>query len=297
MLFRTVVPEDREWIVPLIAGSGETACEYSFGNIYMWSGSAYRTRIARIGDFLAAEEYPERPNFMAPVGTGDDRAFLAALDALTDRAREYGFVLRMHRVSEACCRRITRLCGDRFTVEPDRDSADYLYLRNDLADLSGKRYHGKRNHISAFCRAFPDWHCEEITADNLADCAAVNEEWYAERLPEDPGAADELYAVRRGLERFSEIGLYGKILYAGGRPAAYSFGDRVNPDCFVTHVEKALPEFPGAYAVINREMAASLTDVRLINREEDMGHDGLRTAKLSYHPMMLGNKYTVTEKG
>lgn len=276
--------------------SGELACECCCGTVYMWSGCDYHMQLAHEGDFFVLSMGRKNPTFRAPVGIGDDAAFCAAVDKLSQYVRQNGWELVFHRISRPAMERLTRLYPDRFVVLEDRDNADYVYERDALANLSGKKYHGKRNHISAFERAFPDWRFEVITRSNIADCAAINEPWFAERLLIDKSAADELCAVKRGLEHYFELGFFGGILYVGDRPAAYSFGEYANDECFVTHIEKALSEFPGAYTVINNQMARALEGVKYINREEDMGLEGLRKAKLSYHPAMLYEKFTVKEK-
>lgn len=194
---------------------------------------------------------------------------------------------------------------DRFTFEPDRDAFDYLYSVEKLAELSGKKLHAKRNHINRFCENLPDWEFEPLTADNRTECRAMEEAWLSAKLNRVEGERQsqllrEHDAVCDGLEHLEKLGLSGGLIRAGGRVVAFSLGSRLGRDVYDVHFEKAFDDIQGAYSAINREMARYVRkrypEVVWIDREDDMGLEGLRKAKLSYHPSRLAEKFTVTER-
>lgn len=289
--FRQVTLSDREWIEPLIRNSGELGCEYTFGNIFMWSG-LYATKIAKAGNFLTAEERVHCLSFLYPVGSGTDEELIELLRELYRYAKQEGCPFRLHRISDAGAARLERLMPGRFKLIPQRDDNDYIYRSEDLIHLAGKKYHGKRNHIARFVEDYPDWSFEPINSANAEECLALSRDWLAGRENPDPVLLIEQKAIELGFAHFEELGLVGGLLRSGGRVAAFTFGEPINERVFVTHVEKASPDFCNAYPMMNREFAAQmLSGYEWINREEDLGVEGLRKAKLSYHPHILYQKY------
>lgn len=186
--------------------------------------------------------------------------------------------------------------SDRFgapILAADRDLADYLYLREDLCRLSGRHYQPKRNHINRFLAAYPDYRYEPLTPDRFEECMRLEQAWY--RLHEGIDGEEEIVAERQAIRRafgaFEELGLRGGCLYVGERMVAFTYGSAVNHETFDIHVEKADTTYEGAFTMINRLFAETLPEqYRCINREEDLGLEGLRRAKLSYAPIRLADK-------
>ncbi|MCL2478075.1 MAG: phosphatidylglycerol lysyltransferase domain-containing protein [Treponema sp.] len=177
-------------------------------------------------------------------------------------------------------------------ISEDRDNFDYLYLRSELAELPGKKFHKKRNLVAQFnseyvCTSKP------ISAETSADALAVLEGWEADR--EKP--ADYVPATE-ALKLHAELGLTGSVYYIENRPAAWCLGENsVQRKMFTIHFEKALEEYKGIYQYINQAFAASLpADIVYLNREQDLGDEGLRQAKLSYRPCGFVRKFTGTKK-
>lgn len=184
----------------------------------------------------------------------------------------------------------------RFNYEADRDAFDYLYEVETLADLPGRKLQSKRNHINRFVEAFPDWHTKVITPHNLHVCEKLAEKWYESH---HDSAADRR-ALTKAFEHFEALAFEGIILYAAeGRPVGFSMGNRISADTFDVNFEKAFADVQGAYPLVNREFARYVRDkhpdIRYLNREDDMGIEGLRKAKESYHPIFL-EKFIATER-
>lgn len=288
--FRPPELADREWIEPLLLQSGFRGCLYTFGNNYVWK-DVYNVKICRCGDFylLQNRDHSDIPRFLYPAGSGDISALIADL-------REYcasmGHQLLMT-ANKECAERLAAIYPD-ISVIPDRDGFDYVYESADLAGLKGRKYHSKRNHLNRFYEN--DWRFEEIRSSNIDCCYEVLDKWLTDA--DDPEKLTEADVVRRSLENYSELGYRGGILYVNGAPQAFTFGEHSAADTFVVHAEKALLEYQGAYTAVNCEFAKRLADdYRFINREEDAGSEGLRKAKLSYHPAFLEEKYFVSFGG
>ena len=176
----------------------------------------------------------------------------------------------------------------KFEFEEKRAMSDYVYNTADLISLSGKKYHGKRNHLNKFLSLY-NWTYKNIDKTNLKKCAEFVARITSERNP-DP--AHEINAMNLLFDNFFELGVTGGCIEIDGRIAAVSVGEKMG-DTALIQVEKADTAFDGAYAAINQIFLKNeFSDCRFVNREEDMGVAGLRKAKMSYHPAFLYTKYT-----
>ena len=300
--FRCPDPADRQWVLPLLAAEGEMGCEYNFDNIYLWS-RAYPQKLSRLGDRLLVRIQGSLGTcYLYPAGSGP---LAPALDALSQDAAAHGALLTLVCVTAAQRQALEGQFPGRFSFQEDRDGWDYLYDVNRLADLPGKKLHAKRNHIHRFDEQFPDWMFEPITPANIPECLDLERAWSARREESEPEAgeeslSEETIAVIEALYHMEPLGLEGGLIRAGGTPVAFSLGSLTTPECFDVHFEKADGDIQGAYAVINREMARMVRQrhpqVRWLNREDDLGLEGLRKAKLSYYPDILLEKFTAREE-
>ena len=279
---------DRQWVTELMNSTRRESCEYCFGNIFIWS-TIYNTCIARFEDFLISAGMDEDGEYCFPMGNGDLKK---AIDAIRTDAKERGRQLRFFGVTESDKLALEAVCPGEFSYREDRDFFDYIYDRRDLATLAGKKYHAKRNHIAAFERN-ESYTYEEITASNIEDCIAMNSLWDEENFDKNPVELEhEKQAILRAFENYDALGFRGALLRVDGQVVAFTVGEPMGSHMFCTHFEKAFSSVRGAYPMINREFAArSLSAYPLINREEDTGDEGLRKAKLSYHPKKLLVKY------
>ena len=301
LTFHAPAAADKEWIDPILAMEPVRACEYNFTTIYLWGGPFHK-RIARCGDRLVMRLFQgSEVCYLYPVGSGP---LLPVLDEMSADARRHGAPLRMICVPQTLRDRLEQAAPGRFTFEADRKAFDYIYSVDKLADLAGKKLHGKRNHIHRFDENYPDWMFEPLTDSNIPECLAMDAAWFARRDQEvDADARSELGyendAVRDALEHFDALGLEGGLIRADGQVVAFALGDRLGADCYDVHFEKAFGDIQGAYTVINREFAryirANHPEVRWINREDDVDQEGLRKAKLSYYPDILLEKFTAAE--
>ena len=290
--FKPVRLEDREVIERYTMPSGICNCDLAFANMYCWQ-AVFHSAWAEVEGFLVIRfqiEGGERIGYMQPVGPGD---FGPIIPRLREDAHAHGQRLRIIGLTDEGRDMIRRMHAGEFAFESDRALEDYVYNADDLRNLSGRRYQPKRNHINRFTAEYPDYRYEELTAARFDECMALEREWRKIHEGHTSELCAEQRAMQRAFEHFGELGLIGGCIYVGDRLAAFTYGSAVNDHTFDTHVEKADTEFDGAFTIINKLFAQHLPErFTLINREEDLGLDGLRQAKLSYHPAFLQHKFT-----
>lgn len=284
IVFEALEPAKKAEYDRYLQNAGERGCEYSFVNLYLWG----RQKAAFLhGHLTFFSQFSRKSVYLFPVGTGDKKA---VLDDIMDDARQRGIPCRFTGLNQDDCALLERLFPGKFRYHFDRDSFDYVYAIDDLADLKGRKFQRKRNHLNRFRDANPDHTLEPISAENVDQVRQLVESWYALRLADNPHADYhmERAAISKALQNREALGLEGLLLRVGGEAVAMTLGSRLNKTTFDIHFEKALDVADGAYAAINNGFAQYLRqkypDVRWLNREEDMGLEGLRKAKLSYHP-------------
>ncbi|MDR3645544.1 MAG: phosphatidylglycerol lysyltransferase domain-containing protein [Clostridia bacterium] len=286
--FREPQLSDKPAIDAIFHHQSQRLCEYSFGNVFIWR-RFYVTRIAFVKGFLLIRSnFRGKPCYIYPAGSGD---VYEMLELLREDAAQRGEKLFFSSVTAEMRQTIARYFPDEILYTPLRDYYDYVYRADDLIDLPGKKYHSKRNHITRFAR-FGEWSYEPLGEGNLEECAAMDDEWCRRSdCNQDDGKRVEHCAVEQAFEHYLELGFSGGLLRQSGRVVAFSMGERLSADTFVTHIEKAFDDVEGAYTMINREFCEhSCEGFTYINREEDLGLDGLRRAKLSYQPAFLLEK-------
>ncbi len=292
--FKAPTMRDKGWVKQAFQASQYNGCEYCFGNVYMWS-PVYQTGILRYEDFFLSKGNYYRPSYSCPAGEGD---FKAVVERLMQDARECGHAFSMHGVTQPAREKLEALFPDTFDFVPYRGGFDYIYATEDLTNLAGRKYHGKRNHIANFMRDNADWCYEDITPENLSECLDMTAEWQRANSEKDQeGLSEELVAVLRAFRHYFDLDLKGGLIRTQGKIVAYTVGEELNDDTFCLHIEKAFASTQGAYPMINREFAVrNLSRYQYINREEDMDVEGLRKAKLSYHPAILLEKFRAVLK-
>lgn len=291
--FREIAIGDRERANAALRASDNMGCEYSFANNMAWRRLS-DSKICFFKDFYIVCAFGTEdgiPSFTFPAGSGDLRELFCEMKSF---CRELGVPLKIWGVTENKLKMLEELFPGEFTAEYDRDSSDYIYSRQELAELKGRKFHGKRNHLARFEKLDHDF--STITEKDFDDCICFIAETYNASVGyADHSAVAEQFAVNTYFSHFRELELTGGLIRIDGRVAAVTIGERLNSDTFCVHIEKADRRFEGIYAGINNLFVKNCTEgFSYINREEDLGLEGLRKAKLSYNPIFLLNKYTVT---
>ena len=269
----------------------ERGCEYSFANIYLWG---LQNLAFRHGCAIRFSHYYGRSSYPYPIGNGDKQAAIAEI--LQD-ARERGIPCRLSCMTSADVQELEFLFPGKFYIHVDRDSFDYVYDIHDLADLRGRKFQSKRNHFNRFCAEHPHHRVLPMTCEGMPQVKKFLEDWYARRRESDPlgDYMMESVALARLFNHCGELDMEGLVLMDGEEILAFTIGSRLSKDTFDIHFEKAREDVPGAYNAINCHFARYLRmkhpEILYLNREDDMGLEGLRNAKLSYRPHHMVEKY------
>lgn len=286
---REVQIEDKAWFDALVEGCPHNTLEYNFTTTFIWR-KIFKLKIAERDDFLVLFSDSEKPSFLYPYGKGDRKP---VLDEIMAHCKEVGIVPAFHSVSPIAKEELESLYPGKFTFTESRDGADYIYDRESLATLKGKKLSSKRNHINRFVEAYPDWTYERITKENIDEVYDMNVKWCKlADCKNEPSLQEEACAVKQAFGHFFDLKLDGGLLRAGDKIVAYSMGDRLNEQTYLVHIEKAYADVQGAYPMINKQFVLNNMEGYLyVDREDDAGDEGLRKAKLSYRPAILSEKY------
>ena len=283
---------DREAVNSMICASGCHGADYSFANIFMWR-HAYEPKIFFNGNRMIVGN-PKWEMFSYPKGDGN---VSPSIELLLEEAHSHGKKLVLRGLTDKTLEEFMPLYGQNFEITEDRDNADYIYTSDKLCNLTGRKLSSKRNHINKFEKN-GNWKFVEVTKSNLELAREFVAEFYKEKGA--PDLEDEAIAINEMFSNYEELGFIGGLLYQNEKPVAFTAGTPLDEEVFDVHFEKALPGVEGAYTMVNREFArlvvSKLPSIGAFNREEDMGIEGLRKAKLSYHPDILLMKYFAKEK-
>ena len=276
-------------------------CEMSPANAVLWA-RYYKTEIAFWNGELIFRSLGEDGIYSYSCDLQDSKQARDLFDQVNQLAKKQGQPLRMHCIMQQEFDQIEEWYPGQYEMQVRRDSSDYIYLREKLATLAGSKLHGKRNHIHRFEEQHPDWSYETITDANEQECARMAMHWcmancMGEQDVIEYDKIDESKLVVYAIRHREQLGMIGGAIRADGRIIAITLGERLTEDTFVVHFEKAYADIQGAYPIINREFVRhELGEYQYVNREEDLGEEGLRKAKLSYRPEILLEKGIVTKK-
>lgn len=294
--FQRLTPDQREQYDSLLSSGAERGCEYSFTNLILWG---HQKAAFLHGCALIFSHFHGKSVYPYPVGSGDKKA---AVEAIVHDARMRGIPCRITGITNTDRTELERLFPGKFLLCANRDTYDYVYDIHDLADLRGRKFQSKRNHFNRFCSDHPDHQVLPITRELLPQVKAFADAWYTRRRETDP-LGDYLLenlAMARAFNHFEEIGMDGIALMDNDRILAITMGSRLSNNTFDIHFEKALEDVSGAYNAVNCHFARYLRmkypQIKYLNREDDMGLEGLRTAKLSYRPHHMVEKYWAYEQ-
>ena len=251
--FRDITIQDKDTITAYTMNSCRRNCDLSFSNLCSWR-FLYHTKFAIINNFLVFKFWAgDELAYMMPVGEGN---LEEVLNELIEDARQEGEPFCMLGVCSCMREDLEAIMPGQFGFTVDRDYADYIYLRSDLATLKGKKFQSKRNHINKFRNTYPDYKYSPITKDRIQECLELEAKWCkANDCDQQEGTGNERRALIYALNHFEELGLTGGILHVNGQIVAFTFGMPINKETFGVHVEKADTSIDGAYAMINYEFA------------------------------------------
>lgn len=287
--------EDRAEYERLYLASGTRLSDMCFVSRYAWGEAfSYRKAVLRGAFCLISDggSFTE-PHMTMPLGQVSREDLSAALDGLSPWFAEQGKPVRVMYIDEPMLPLFQDLPGYRTTLWHEDDFSDYVYDAASLRSLAGKTLHGQRNHVARFVREYPGFEYREVTAADREDCLRIVSDWcHARGLDCTDQTQSDFVPIKRVFDAFDALPVHGGVLRAGGRTVAFSLGSKGNGETAVIHFEKAAADFRGAYAAISRfTVENAFPDARLVNREEDMGNEGIRASKVAYGPIERLKKF------
>lgn len=290
--FKSIGIEDRNPIQSAIDRYGPETSEWTFTNLFIWK-EYYRYTWSMHGGHLLILSNPLGWGhyFLQPIGPANRTQL--CLDLLDWLRREKDEI--EPRVERADERLISEIKGHKgFQIDPIPDHFDYVYAARELIELSGRKFHGKKNHVNRFLKNHA-WEYKPMDAASAVECVHYLHLWCGWRECEkNPSLRAELEAAQETLLHFGELAVQGGVLLVRGKITAFSLGERLHDSTAVIHIEKADPLIPESFAMINQQFCENAwKDFQWINREQDLGEPGLRKAKKSYHPARMIHKFRI----
>jgi hypothetical protein len=283
--------ENKALFVHLFTRFPPMISEFTFTNLFIWR-LCYQIKITRFQNFLCLlSDRGESSFFFPPIGEGD---VIECYQRLLQHLGGKGIAPKIVRVPEAAVAQFD-LKASGMKAELDRNQCDYVYLVQDLIELKGRKYHRKRNHIKQFQEKYA-YQYLSLTPEWVPQCLQLENDWCDLRQCEAiPGLMNESLAIKEAFSHFEELGVKGGAILIDGKVEAFTLGDPLNPETVVIHIEKANPAYEGLYPTINQTfLEHQWSGYTYVNREQDLGEEGLRKAKESYFPHHMVNKYTIT---
>lgn len=285
--FKPITLADRTFLLPYLQVISVPLCDYAFANLYGWR-EYYDTRWAILGDNTLVISFVNNryhhPVYMLPhCALTESR--IKAIEELKLFTANRGEPLIFFGVTPHCSESLEELFPREYAFIWEDMSIDYIYTREKLVGLKGKKLQAKRNHINKFNKLYPTATYESLDPNCIDEYLHFVDSWLEKDERADSGLLAENQMIHRLLEGMEVLDLLGGILRVEGKIVALTIASYINSEVVDVHIEKADTAFEGSYTKINNEFAKALPEsVLYLNREEDLGIPGLRKAKESYYP-------------
>lgn len=289
--FKALTVGDKPIYEEYFQKSDRRGCEFSFLNVFLWGEQKYAVLN---GCLVLLSKFSGTYYYSYPFGDGD---IVKTIKDIIEDSKERSITLRISGITPGEKDFLQKEFPNTFSFSTTEDSYDYVYDIESLSTLAGKKYHGKRNHINKFYENYPNAVTEAIDENNISEVKKMAYAWFNAREERVPAHTFDMEraALNKLFENYMDVCAEGMILKNGEKILAFSIGSPFYEDTFDVHFEKAAEDTDGAYPVINREFAKYVKEkypeIRFLDREEDMGLEGLRRAKQSYRPLFLVEKW------
>ena len=301
MIFKEIDIDSYKELRPFFNSVDYEACEYCFTTLYMWR-DMYKTSYYIEDDFaIIVGEYEGDRFSVLPLAKKDKIHKAIAFMINYFKNEDHRIYLRA--VTKEVVELLQKDYPGRFEYIEERDYFDYVYDAESLRTLKGRKNQKKRNHLNYFIKEYEGRvEYKKLDKENFDDCITLLKAWTVnkeENGDKEEGIDDEFVAIKKIFDHYDVLREDVKIsgIYIDNKLEAFTIGEKINEHMAVIHIEKANPEIRGLYPYINKEFLVNeFSDVKFVNREEDLGIEGLRKAKLSYHPIKFAEKYTVIER-
>ncbi len=294
--FKCLTIEDKDLIEKYVDKEELESYEYLFSSLYMWR-KLNNVKYAIVNDVLVIEKNEEgKGTFYAQPLKYNKEKLTELVDMLIERNddftdRDYLF----GDVDERFIEDLKKYTDYKIEIKEDINDSEYVYNTNDLIELKGKKYHGKKNHVNSFEKSY-EYEIKAIDNEKvIKDCIILLHKWHEEvAVTVDKEMLMEIDAIKDLFSELHFFDLKSIAIYVDGELAGFAVGETVNDKMAVIHVERGETDYKGIYAFLNRQfLIESFSDIEYVNRQEDTGNAGLRKAKQSYHPVKMVKKYLV----
>lgn len=298
MLFKNIDINSKKELDPYFDMVDYEACEYCFTTLYMWQ-HVYKTGYYIEDDFaVLVGEYEGNSFSILPLATKE--RLPEVIDFVIDYFKNINKKVYLRGITKEIIDVLNETHPGKFEYIEERDLFDYIYDAESLRTLAGRKNQKKRNHINYFLKEYDGrFEYKLLDKENFDECLKLMKDWTINKEEHDSfdeGMDDELVAIKKIFNNYDILKDRVKVfgIYIDGKLEAFSIGEFLNKNMALIHIEKANPEIRGLYPLINQQfLVKEFADVEFVNREEDLGIEGLRKAKLSYHPCRFVEKYTV----
>ena len=298
--FQPLSPERKAELDPFYYAYGGDSCQHSFVSSFCMKGK-YGDQVCVRDGFLytlrALRGSDTERVYLFPLGDNRDRLGAArAIENILADAAAHGKQARFETITEESAALLEQLMPGRFHLEEKREYAEYLYSHDRLAMLPGHDMASKRHDISTFERTYAGRYDVKVisSSEDTERIRPFQQKWLDEKMMREEDVQLELEneAIRTGLDCFFSLGLSGIYVLLDGEIAGYAYGAKLSDQCYDVMIEKGDHRYQDIYKILNRDLVRLCCDhFSWINREEDLGVEGLRKAKMSYKPDRLIRKY------
>ncbi|NLZ49613.1 MAG: DUF2156 domain-containing protein [Clostridiales bacterium] len=293
--FKAIELEDKELFNKFFERYTFKTYEYAFSTLYLWRDMC-KTSLAVINDALIIrkEERNKGQYFMAPIKAERQKLKDIVQELMEYKKASTNMPFLFRDIEEEFLLELKSLFGDKVEYEEDTNNFDYIYSTSELIELSGKKFHGKKNHFNSFVKSY-DYEIKDIKEENIGEqCIFFARQWLENKEDANYQLQYELKVIEDMILNFHKLDLEGMAVKVNNEIVAFTLGEKLNEDMAVIHIEKGNNDYKGVYAFINKMFLTNyFSDVTTVNRQEDLGVEGLRKAKESYNPIRLEKKYNV----
>lgn len=290
--FKPLTLDDKDFFDTYLKPYNFLTCEYSFTNLFIWRKALdIQYAIYKNAVIIKKKDFSDNYHFMQPIGYNKEN-LKEIVDLLIDYKNNNSINYLFKDCETPFIEDLKAIYGEKFNYEEDRNNFDYIYESSKLISLSGKKLHSKKNHYNHFVKNY-NYRIAPINEENIDDCMKAACKWCYKN--DCRGYLRyELKSIQELLLNNHKLDFVGMAVYVDNVVSAFTIGEKMNDNMAIIHIEKADTDINGLYAFTNKTFVETyFKDIPYINREQDLGIEGLRKAKLSYHPFKLEPKYSV----
>lgn len=290
MQFLPIGIESKQIINNFIKSQRIEVSDVLFTNLYLWHFSR-KIEYAIIKDCIIIKtQYPDSmPFIFYPLGKGDIKY---AIEIMIEYFSDNNLTFSIQSIESHQKETLEIMFPNKFNLIANRDRYDYIYSITELINLNGRKYHNKKNHLNRFFINYKNYKYERITNSNAIQVLEAYKKWFSEIPNITQGLKNELLGIEGALKNITKLDITGGILKIDNEIAAFTLGEAINDNSVVIHIEKANIKYQGIYQAINQQFLLNeWKDFEFVNREEDLGLEGLRNAKMSYNPIKFIEKF------